>query len=70
MSGSWVSGPEVVREVARALAAARRCWRCGAVDGGLAVHGELVGDAGPVPLWLCRARCAGELEALYRDAVR
>ncbi|MEV1008777.1 hypothetical protein [Streptomyces sp. NPDC049881] len=40
------------------------------MDGGLAVHGELVGDAGPVPLWLCRARCAGELEALYRDAVR
>ncbi|MEV1012129.1 hypothetical protein [Streptomyces sp. NPDC049881] len=34
------------------------------------MHGELVGDAGAVPLWICRERCVGELEALYRATVR
>ncbi|WP_052848227.1 hypothetical protein [Streptomyces avicenniae] len=62
-------GVAVAGEVAVALAAGRQCWRCGAVDKELAVHGELVGDAGAVPLWVCRG-CAGELEALYRAVVR
>ncbi|MFI7276639.1 hypothetical protein [Streptomyces sp. NPDC049879] len=70
MNGRWLSGVGVVREVAVALVAGRQCWRCGDGSRELAVHGELVGDAGAVPLWICRERCVGELEALYRATVR
>lgn len=65
--GACDDSTETLRRVGAALRCSLECWRCGTTESRLTVGGDVNGEFGTVPLFVC-ADCARSWERLYRTA--